>query len=433
MLVEETSINEAYLATGVFIATYVAIASERVHKTSAALAGGMLVIFIGVLDSHEAFDAIDLNVIFLLAGMMVIANTMASTGVFQWLAVRTTKVAGGHPLMVLILLCLVTAVVSSVLDNVTTVVLIAPITVLVARTLRVPAPPMLIAEAIASNLGGAATLIGDPPNVLIGSHAGIGFAEFAWHVAPGAILALAAYIAYLWFRMRGSMVANPEVRAEVMKLDESSLITNHTLLRISLGVLALTLVGFVFHGPLGYEPAAVAMMGATLLLVVTRVDPYEALREVEWVTLFFFIGLFILVRSLEVTGVLDEVGQFAVDASGGSRATGTFLLLWLSAFASGIVDNIPYTATMLPVVDDLTAELGRDPDDRVLWWALTFGADFGGNMTIIGASANVLVANLAARNGEPISFWQFFRYGLPATILTVFVISGYLWVRYFLI
>ncbi len=422
--------DSALVATIIFVVTYVAIASEKVHKTTAALGGAMVVILFHVLSSEEAFEAIDLNVVFLLAGMMVIANTMAETGVFQWLAVRTVKAARGQPLMVLILLCLVTAGLSAFLDNVTTVVLIAPITVLVTRTLKVPAPPFLVAEAIASNIGGAVTLIGDPPNILIGSYADIGFAEFALNIGPGAILALAAYIGLLWLWFRGTLTASEETRAEVLKMDDSSLITNYTVLRISLVVLALTLVGFVLHGQLDYEPSAVAMMGATVLLLLTRVDPYHALREVEWVTLFFFIGLFIVVGAMESTGALDRVGEFAVDASGGSRTVGAFLLLWLSTIASGIVDNIPYTATMLPVVQDMSSSLGEGPDDHVFWWALAYGADFGGNLTIIGASANVLVANLADRNGEPISFWQFARFGVPATLLTAIVATGYLWLRY---
>ena len=417
------------MAIAIFLITYALIISERVHKTTAALAGAVAVILLHVLTTEEAFEAIDLNVIFLLAGMMIVANTMATTGVFQWLAIRSAKATGGSPIGVLLILCTVTALISALLDNVTTVVLIAPVTMVVADTLGVRVAPMLIAEAIASNIGGTITLIGDPPNILIGSYAGIGFTEFTANVGPGAALALLAYLGYLRWQMRREFRATPETQARVKEIDDSVLITDPRLLRICLGVLAVAMVGFLLHDRLDYEPSAVALAAAAALLLITRQDPHHAMREVEWSTLFFFIGLFIVIGAMEHSGALAEIGRRAADVSGGSRSTATFVILWVSTFASGIIDNIPYTAVMLPVVSEMGQEIapGRS---NVFWWALAMGADLGGNLTVIGASANVLVSNLAARSGQPISFWQFARYGAPATLLTVVICTGYLWLRY---
>ncbi|MBM3139898.1 MAG: ArsB/NhaD family transporter [Chloroflexi bacterium] len=423
--------TDAHVAVAIFVVTYALIVSERVHKTTAALLGAVAVIAFHVLETEEAWDAIDLNVVLLLAGMMVIANTTATTGVFQWIAIRSVKAARGSPMGALLMLCGVTAGLSAFLDNVTTVVLIAPVTILVAETLGVRIAPMLIAEAIASNIGGTITLIGDPPNILIGSFAGVGFAEFTQNVGPGAVLALAVYLLFLRVQARREMRASAEVRARVMTIPESDVITDPRLLRICLGVLAFTMAGFLAHGALGYEPSAVALTGATVLLLITRDDPHHALRDVEWSTLFFFIGLFVVVAGLEHTGVLGRVGREATEASGGSLGVATMLILWLSTLLSGIVDNIPYTATMLPVVRELGAGLGGEAaGTQVLWWALAMGADLGGNLTVIGASANVLVANLAARSGHRISFWEFFRFGLPATLVTVAISTGYLWLRF---
>jgi Na+/H+ antiporter NhaD/arsenite permease-like protein len=424
-------LTDAQLAVAIFAITYALIISERVHKTTAALAGAVAVIAFHVLDSEEAWEAVDLNVLFLLAGMMIIANATARTGVFQWIAIRSALLARGDPMGVLLLLCAVTAVLSAFLDNVTTVVLVAPVTIVVAETMGVRLVPMLIAEAIASNIGGAVTLIGDPPNILIGSYAGLSFVDFTLGVGPGALLALLGYLALVRWRARGEMRGSPEVRARVMALEYDGLITDVRLLRICLGVLAVTISGFLLHGVLGYEPSAVALAGAIALLLITRIDPHEAFREVEWSTLFFFVGLFIVVEGLDSTGVLGRVGETAADVSGGSLPFATMLILWMSAVLSGVVDNIPYTATMLPVVRALGDDLGgHDTQARVLWWALAMGADLGGNLTVIGASANVLVANLAARSGHRISFWEFMRHGVPATMLTVAISSLYLWLRF---
>ena len=423
--------SEAHLAVVIFVITYTLIVSERMHKTTAALAGAMAMILFKILPVEAAWEAIDLNVIFLLTGMMIIANTMASTGVFQWLAVRAAKAAGGSPSGVLVILCAVTAVFSAFLDNVTTVVLIAPVALVVARALDVNPVPGLIAIALASNIGGTTTLIGDPPNILIASHAGIDFMTFLTSVGPVAILTLVAFLAAAAVIGRRREPGSAQHRARVMAMDHSGLITDPGLLRISIGVLVLVILGFVFQGVLGYEPAAVALFGGVLVLVITRRDPHHELVQIEWSTLFFFIGLFIVVGGLETTGVLEAVGERAVDLTQGSLPRSLFLVLWMSAGLSGVVDNIPYTATMLPILDELNADLiAHGHPSNAIWWALAVGADMGGNLTIIGASANVLIANISERNGHHITFFEFFKWGLPTTLGSMVIASIYFWLRY---
>jgi Na+/H+ antiporter NhaD/arsenite permease-like protein len=419
----------AQLATAVFVVTYAAIVSERIAKTTAALVGAMVLVAVKVLDTHQAFDAIDLNVILLLVGMMIIANVLASTGVFQWAAIRATKVARGSPWAVLVLLAGFTAVASAFLDNVTTVVLIAPVALVVAQTMNVPVAPGMIVLVLASNIGGTATLIGDPPNILIASHAGIDFATFFVHVGPVALIALAVFLAVVGLVARRQLRGSESRRERVMAIDEDGLITDFRTLWISLAVLMLTVVGFVLHGTLGYEPSVVALMGASALMLITRRDPHELLREVEWSTLFFFIGLFIVVAGLEHTGVLEAVGERAVELTEGSPTKSVMLILWMSAILSGIIDNIPYTATMLPIVEQMDEAL-PESHQGILWWALAIGADFGGNLTVVAASANVLVANLAARAGYPISFIQFMGWGGLCTAGTMAIASAYMWLRY---
>ncbi len=418
------------LAAAIFALTYAVIVSERVHKTTAALVGAVIMIAARVLDQEEAFNSIDFNVIFLLAGMMIIVSVLGKTGVFQWIAIRSAKLGRGNPLRILIILSLVTAVASAFLDNVTTVVLIAPVTIFVAGSLRVSAVPFLISEALASNIGGTATLIGDPPNILIGSAANLDFVDFLTNIAPLVLIILVLYflaVPYLFFR---GVRPDPDVQRRIMELNESGVITDPGLLRVSSAVLGLTLVGFLFHGPLDYEPASVALMGASLLLLVTRQDPHEILPNIEWPTLFFFVGLFIVVGGVEEVGILEDIGERLAEWTEGSRLAAALLVLWMSAFSSGIVDNIPYTAAMIPVVREMDAS--HAGNDHALWWALALGADLGGNLTIVAASANVLVSNLAERGGERIPFWQFFRYGVVVTVGTTTVATFYLWLRYLL-
>lgn len=416
------------VATLVLLLTYAAIVSEKVHKTAVALAGATIMILLKIIDQEHAFEAVDFNVIFLLAGMMMIANIMRKTGIFQWTAIRSAKLARGDPFRILVLLSLVTAVTSALLDNVTTVVLVAPVTLFLAGRLEVNPVPFLIAEILASNIGGTATLIGDPPNILIGSAADLDFMAFVQHLTPVVLLILVVFVALTWFLFGKDLHVSPEVRARIMSLEESQVISDPTLLRKSLIVLGLTIIGFVLHGALGYEPATIALVGATALMIWARQEPHEVLQEVEWTTLFFFVGLFIVVGAVIEVGLISLIAQKALDLTQGSLPLTTILLLWMSALLSGIVDNIPYTATMIPLVQELGQHMPAGP----LWWALALGACLGGNLTIIAASANVLVSNLAERGGHPITFRAFLVPGATVTFASVLISTVYLWLRYLL-
>ena len=419
---------QAVAGLAIFGVTYLLIATERVHKTIAAMAGGIAMVLLGIVSQEQAFEEIDFNVIFLLAGMMILAGIIRKTGVFGWIAVRAARFAGGDPYRILVVLSVITAVASALLDNVTTVVLVGPITLFLAARLGMNPFPFLMSEILASNIGGAATLIGDPPNILIGSAAGLDFGAFLVNMAPLSAILLVVYLISARWLFRGLLTADPELRASLLQLNEREMITNPGLLRRSLAVLGLTLLGFLLHGVLGLEPATVALTGAIVLMVLAGESPDEVLRDVEWPTLFFFIGLFMLIAGVIEIGLIDVVADAIIALTGGALASTSLLVLWLSAFLSGIIDNIPYTATMIPVVEQL--DQGQ-PNDA-LWWALAMGADLGGNATIIGASANVILAGMAEREGHPIRFGQFLRYGLPVTVGTMLIATIYLWLRYLL-
>ena len=411
----------------IFLATYALIATERVHKTIAAMGGGIAMILLGVVSQEQAFEHIDFNVIFLLAGMMILAGIIRKTGVFGWMAVRAARFAGGDAYRILVVMSVITAVASALLDNVTTVVLVGPITLFLAARLGMNPMPLIIAEILASNIGGTATLIGDPPNILIASAAGIDFGTFFLNMAPLALIVLVLFLVAARWIFRGQLAVDPQMRDVLLALDERHMITDPPLLRRSLVVLGLTLLGFLLHGPLGYQPATVALTGAVALMVVARENPQEVLREVEWSTLFFFIGLFMLIAGVIEIGMIEAIATALTDVTGGALAGGAMVILWLSAVLSGVVDNIPYTATMIPVVQEMSAPHGGS---QALWWALAAGADLGGNATIIGASANVILASMAEREGHPIGFWTFMNYAGPVTLGSILVSTVYIWLRY---
>jgi Na+/H+ antiporter NhaD/arsenite permease-like protein len=418
--------NPTWLAGGIFLITYALIVTERVHRTLAALLGGIAMILLGVVSQEQAFHAVDWNVIFLLAGMMAIANVLRETGFFQWIAVQAVRLGRGNPFWILVILSLVTAFTSGLLDNVTIVVLIAPVTLFVAASLKISPMPFLIAEILASNIGGAATLIGDPPNILIGSAANINFLTFTLNMAPIAILVLIAFVGL------SSIIFKRELRVgrgrllDVEALETADLITDHPLLRKALIVMGGVILGFLLHGALHLEPATIALTGATVLMLWGRRDPHHVLREIEWTTLFFFVGLFITVEAVVEVGIIGAIARGAIALTGGNLTLTSMLLLWFSAIMSGIVDNIPYTATMIPVVESLGQSMSAEP----LWWSLALGADLGGNATLVGASANVVVASLAERSGYPIGFRTFLRYGIITTLMSLVLASLYVWVRY---
>jgi Na+/H+ antiporter NhaD/arsenite permease-like protein len=417
------------LTAVIFIVTYALIATDRIDKTVAALLGGTVVVVLGIIHQEEAFGAIDLNVIFLLAGMMILAAILRRTGFFQWLAILSVKAAGGDPFRLLIVLSVVCAVLSAFLDNVTTVVLLAPVTLYISTVLRVSPMPFLMSEILASNIGGTATLIGDPPNILIGSASGLGFLEFLLNLGPIALAILIVYLAMTRFMFGRDLGVHDEVRDAVLALDENEVLSNQRLLRISLVVIAATLLGFLVATPLDLEPGAIALLGGAVLLLISKLEVEEVLREIEWPTLFFFVGLFMLVEAVVHVGIIDAVASGLIDLTGGDGTVTVIGLLWLSGVASGIVDNIPYTATMIPVVNQLgQSGLPIEP----LWWALALGACLGGNATIVGASANVVVANMAGRAGHPITFRAFLPYGVLVAVVSLVMSTVYLYLRYLL-
>jgi Na+/H+ antiporter NhaD/arsenite permease-like protein len=418
--------NPVWLAGGIFLITYALIVTERVHRTIAALLGGVAIILFGVLEQDQAFHSIDWNVIFLLAGMMMIASILSETGVFQWIAVQSVRSGKGNPYRIMIILVLVTAITSALLDNVTIVILMAPVTLFIAASLGVSPVPFLIAMILASNIGGTATLVGDPPNILIGSAADIDFVTFAANLAPIALFILVVFMGLAWFLFRRDFKDVTSDSSSLEAIDTSELITNRPLLRKSLIVLAGVILGFLLHGVLHLQPATIALTGATVLMLWGRIDLEHVLDEIEWTALFFFIGLFIVVEALVMVGIIEAVAQAALRLTGADLQMTSMLLLWLSAVASGIVDNIPYTATMIPVVENLGKAMPIDP----LWWSLALGACLGGNATLVGAAANVVVANLSEKSGHPISFGLFLRYGAIVTFVSIILASVYVWVRY---
>jgi Na+/H+ antiporter NhaD/arsenite permease-like protein len=423
----------ATLAIVIFLGAYVLLATEKVHRTKVALFGAGLMLLLGITDAEHAFfseeTGIEWNVIFLLLGMMIIVSVLRRTGVFEYIAIWCAKRSRGKPYLLMVMLTVLTAVASAVLDNVTTVLLIAPVTFLVCERLGLPPVPYLIAEVFASNIGGAATLVGDPPNIIIASRADLSFNDFLIHMAPWIVVLMVVFCLMCRWLFRSAFHFDPERVESVMSLNEREAIKDKPLLVKSLLVLAGVVLAFVLHPVLHYEPSIVALLGAGVLILVTRVTTNEALADVEWPTLAFFAGLFIMVGSLVETGVIGEVSEAMASATEGRLALATMLLLFGSAGLSAIVDNIPYVATMSPVVSDLVTQMGAD-DGQVLWWALAFGADLGGNATAIGASANVVMLGLADRAGHHIGFWEFTKYGLVVTVVTVSLTAPYLWLRY---
>ena len=423
------------LVVAAFAGAYVLIATERVHRVAAALGGAAAMVLLGVVDAEVAFfseeTGVDWNVIFLLLGMMIIVSVLKQTGVFDFLAIWAAKRARGKPFAVMVLLVVITAVASALLDNVTTVLLIAPVTLLVCDRLRVPPVPFLLAEVFASNIGGTATLIGDPPNIIIGSRAGLSFNDFVLNLAPIVVILMVVFIGMCRIMFRSAFQYNPERVAAVMALNEREAIRDHGLLIRSLVVVFAVMVGFVAHSALHVEPSLVALLGAGALVAVSKLDSPEFLEEVEWSTLVFFVGLFIMVGALVEVGVIADLGEAVTEAVGDQYFLAASVLLWGSALLSGIVDNIPYVATMSPLVQGLVEGGGGSDESKALWWALALGADLGGNATAVGASANVVMIGIAARNGHPISFWHFTRYGLVVALVTIALSWPYLYLRYY--
>ncbi|MEJ8544914.1 ArsB/NhaD family transporter [Brevibacillus borstelensis] len=423
--------TQAIFAIGIFLVTYAFIISEKLHRTIVAMFGGILMILFGVITQEQAVEHIDFNTLGLLIGMMILVAITAQTGVFKYMAIRAAKAAKGEPLRILIYLSIITAVASAFLDNVTTVLLIVPVTFSIARQLQVNPLPYLISEIIASNVGGTATLIGDPPNIMIGSSVPeLDFMAFLTNLAPIVIVIMIATVFCFALIYRKDLKTTPELKAKIMSLNELDEITDSKLLKKSLTVLGLTIVGFMLHGMLHLESATIALTGAFLLLLITG-EHYleEAISKVEWTTIFFFVGLFVLVSGLVETGVIAKLAEEAIKLTGGDAMKTSFLILWLSAIASAFVDNIPFVATMIPMIKEMGA-LGIT-NLEPLWWSLALGACLGGNGTLIGASANVIVAGLAAKEGHHISFLGFLKLAFPLMIMSIILSHAYIFLRYF--
>ncbi len=420
---------QAYIAVTVFLLTYALIISEKIHRTVVALLGGMLMIFLGILHQEKAIEMIDFNTLGLLTGMMIIVGITKNTGVFEYLAVKSAKWAKGDPWQLMLALGTITAVGSALLDNVTTVLLIVPVTFSITSELKVNPIPFLITEIIASNVGGTATLIGDPPNIMIGSQTHLGFMDFVIHLAPPAVIVYILTMLCLKFIYGKRMKVDESLKERIMSFDERSEIKDAALLKKCLFVLGLTILGFVLHQFVHMESATIAMGGATLLMLITRINPDRVMHQVEWPVIFFFIGLFILVGGLEETGVIEGIAKKSLEITGGEMVTTSMIILWLSAIASAFVDNIPFVATMIPLIKTM-GTLGGMQNLDPLWWSLALGACLGGNGTLIGASANVIVAGMAEHRNHPISFLGFMKVAFPLMIMSIIVSSVYVYLRY---
>ena len=422
---------QVIFAIAVFIAVYVFIISEKIHRTVVAFCGAALVVVAGILTPTKALAYIDFNTIGLLTGMMIIVGITRRTGFFEYLAVKAAKSSGGEPLRILAALALVTAVLSAFLDNVTTVLLIVPVTFAISHQLKINPLPFLITEIIASNIGGTATLIGDPPNIMIGSATGLGFLDFILNLTPVIVVIYVLTIFILGFIYQKDLNCEPALKQNILSLNEQDEIKDAKLLYRCLFVLGLTILGFCVHQFLHLENSVVALSGAALLLLITKSDPEHALQAVEWPVIFFFLGLFIVVGALEKVGVIEALAKAAVDATGGSLVLTGVIVLWLSAIGSAFVDNIPFVATMIPLIQDI-GRLGGIQDLSFLWWSLSLGACLGGNGTIIGASANVIVVGLAEKKGYPITYFGFFKVAFPLMLMSILVAQLFLLAWYHL-
>ena len=435
-----------WAATIIFLLAYAVIISEKAHKTVVALFGAGLMLILKILEQHEAFHVeelgIDWNVIFLLISMMVIINLMRPTGVFEYIAIKSAKLGKGDPFRILIIFAIVTAVLSAFLDNVTTVLLITPVTILIADALEVDPIPYLLSCAFASNIGGTATLIGDPPNIMIASKAQLNFMDFIYHLAPIIVVIMVFYIFAIRFIWGKKLVTKEELKKRIMAMNENEAIKDPAMLKKSLFVLGIVLTGFVFHGVLHFQPATVALFGAGLLLLLSKThEPHHILADVEWPTIFFFMGLFIIVGGVVKVGLIKWMSLQVLALTEGNLFATSMVVMWFSAFASAIVDNIPYVATMNPLIVDMAKQLWpnetglqllQHPDLMPLWWSLALGACLGGNGSAIGASANVIVVGLSEKAGKRISFGKFMLYGMPIMIMTVVISTVYVWLRYYM-
>lgn len=425
-------INSAVLAGVIFILMYAFIVSEKIHRTIIAMIGAILMIFLGVIEQEVAIHHIDFNTLGLLIGMMIIVGITGQTGLFNYVAIWAAKKAEASPMKILIYLSLLTAVFSAFLDNVTTVLLMVPVTLSITEKLKIDPIPFLITQIIASNVGGTATLIGDPPNIMIGSAVKeLTFIAFIDNLAFISVVNLVIVLAILAMLYKKCLKTQDELKQDLMKMDEKAELKDITMLKKCLAVLTLTILGFFSHQAFHLESSAVALAGGFLLLLIASRDhtfTEKMLDKVEWATIFFFVGLFIAVGGLIETGIISRIAEIALEITGGDLTYTSLLILWLSAIVSAFLDNIPFVATMIPMIQDMGA--AGISDLEPLWWSLALGACLGGNGTIVGASANLIVAGLAAERGYRLMFLQYMKVGFPIMILTIIISTGYIYLRY---
>ena len=415
------------ISVAVFLLVMAAIVTEKIHRTIAAVAGAVLLIFLHILNVDDAVGYIDFNTIGVLVGMMLFVAVVRNSGLFEYMAIKAAKIAKGNPWRIMLLFAVLTAILSAFLDNVTTVLLVGPMAIAITNILGIDPVPFLLAQILSSNIGGTATLIGDPPNIMIGSQAGLSFLDFITNTGPVVIIIMAAVCGCFYLIYGRRMLVEPEKMAAVMKLDETKSINDKKLLTKSVIMMVLVVVGFVCHASLGVDSCAIALASATIMMLIGGQDVEEIILGVEWSTILFFTGLFVVVGGMQQTGIITLLGNALVQATGGNAVLLMILILWGSALFSSVLDNIPFVATMIPLILSMKAD---GMDVTALWWALSLGACLGGNGTLIGASANVVLSGISAKHGHPITFGKYLKIGFPMMVLSVAISTVFLLMRF---
>ena len=412
----------------IFLLVMVAIVSEKVHRAAASLAGAVILLATHVLTVDSAIEHVDVNTVGVLVGMMLFVAVVKNSGLFEYIAIKSAKLTHGKPWAIMAVFAIITAVLSAFLDNVTSVLLVGPMTLAITSILKVNPVPFLLTQILASNMGGTATLIGDPPNIMIGSEAGLGFADFILNTAPIVVIIMAVSLLCFYLMFGRKLKVSDDAMQAVMELDENRAIKDKSLLIKSVVMIGLVVIGFMFHSSLGMESCTIALLAAVIMMIVGKQDIEDVIMGVEWSTILFFIGLFVVVGGMEETGVIDQLATLLIGMTGGNMVLTMLIILWVSAIVSSFLDNIPFVATLIPMILAIQAESGMDVTP--LWWALSLGACLGGNGTLIGASANVALSGISNKNGYPITFMSYLKVGFPMMILSVAISMVYLLLRF---
>lgn len=412
----------------IFLLVMAAIVSEKVHRAAASLAGAVILLATHVLTVDSAIEHVDVNTVGVLVGMMLFVAVVKNSGLFEYIAIKSAKLTHGKPWAIMAVFAIITAVLSAFLDNVTTVLLVGPMTLAITSILNVNPIPFMLTQILASNMGGTATLIGDPPNIMIGSEAGLGFADFILNTAPVVVIIMAVSLLCFYLMFGRKLKVSDDAMQAVMELDENRAIKDKSLLIKSVVMIGLVVIGFMFHSSLGMESCTIALLAAVIMMIVGKQDVEDVIMGVEWSTILFFIGLFVVVGGMEETGVIDQLATLLIGMTGGNMVLTMLIILWVSAIVSSFLDNIPFVATLIPMILAIQAESGMDVTP--LWWALSLGACLGGNGTLIGASANVVLSGISNKNGYPITFMSYLKVGFPMMILSVAISMVYLLLRF---